>query len=72
MLANGSTQIESLRTAGCVAAAPGDDAPPAISSATLAATFFQSCAFGSPVQPVRFAHWMRSNGMGSFAPSSVS
>ena len=38
----------------------------------LATTFFQPGAAGSPFQPVRSAHWMRSNGIGSLAPSTVS
>ena len=35
----------------------------------LPTTFNQSCACRSPAQPVRSAHWMRSNGMGSWASS---
>jgi len=45
------------------------DAP--ASSAMLPTTLRQPAAFGSPVQPVRSAHWMVSNGIGSRVLSVV-
>ncbi len=71
MLANGRTQTDSLRAAGAAVGAPGAEAE-AVRSARLLTTFFQPGASMSPVQPARSAHWMRSKGMGSLAPSRVS
>jgi hypothetical protein len=73
MLANGRTQMlarcaDRGRVGSGAAAAC---APPRTRSAIESATFFQPALSMSPLQPARSAHWMRSNGIGSGAPSTL-